>query len=143
MHVSRLERQAPQQFDVLAVDAFSSDAIPTHLLTNEAVELYFRHLQPDGVLAVHISNRFLDLAPVCLRAAEHVGRAAIVVRNASDEMSNASHWVLITANSALLQNGPLAGADTQPATAQASFKGWTDQYSSVWPVLTLGKQPSP
>ena len=59
-----LERESPENFDVLAVDAFSSDSIPVHLLTLEAMELYFRHLRPDGVLAVHISNRYLDLAPV-------------------------------------------------------------------------------
>ena len=51
-----LEREAPENFDVLAVDAFSSDSIPVHLLTLEAIELYFRHLRPDGVLAVHISR---------------------------------------------------------------------------------------
>jgi hypothetical protein len=137
-----LERQAPQQFDVLAVDAFSSDAIPTHLLTNEAIELYFRHLRSNGVLAVHISNRYLDLAPVCARAAEHVGRTAVLVRNAPDERSNASHWILITSNSALLQTAPFAGANLKPATAQPPFKGWTDQFSSVWPLLRLGEGQS-
>jgi hypothetical protein len=137
-----LERQAPQQFDVLAVDAFSSDAIPTHLLTNEAIELYFRHLRSNGVLAVHISNRYLDLAPVCVRAAEHVGRAAVLVRNAPDEMSNASHWILITSNSALLQTAPFAGANLKAATAQPQFNGWTDQYSSVWRLLRLDEGQS-
>src|SRR5262249_12979599 len=65
-----LERQEKQNFDALIVDAFSSDSIPVHLLTEEAMEVYFSHLKPDGVLAVHISNRYLDLEPVCLRAAE-------------------------------------------------------------------------
>ena len=59
-----LEREAPENFDVLAVDAFSSDSIPVHLLTREAMDLYFRHLKPDGILAVHISNRYLNLQPV-------------------------------------------------------------------------------
>lgn len=93
-----LEQQRPQNFDVLAVDAFSSDAIPTHLLTSEAVELYFRHLKPGGVLAVHISNRYLNLAPVCQRAAEHVGRRAILLRDSGSSLSHASDWVLITSN---------------------------------------------
>ncbi len=127
---------------MLAVDAFSSDAIPIHLLTNEAFELYFRHLQPDGVLAVHISNRYLDLVPVCLRAAQHLGSSATVVRNAQDEIANASHWVLITSNSDLLHRRQFVGADMQPATAQPAFQGWTDQYSSVWSVLSLDKQRS-
>ena len=65
-----LERQESQQFDMLAVDAFSSDAIPIHLLTREALALYFHHLKPNGILALHISNRYLDLVPVCARGAE-------------------------------------------------------------------------
>ena len=134
-----LERQPPQAFDVLVIDAFSSDAIPMHLLTNEAVALYFRHLKPDGVLAIHISNRYLDLTPVCLRAAEHVKRMAMVVRSPGDEMSNASDWVLVTSNQALLQHPLFTGAYMLPAHASASFAGWTDQYSSVWPVLSLGR----
>ena len=135
-----LERQEPQHFDVLVVDAFSSDAIPTHLLTNEAMEVYFRHLRPDGVLAVHISNRYLDLAPVCLRAAEHLNRMAWLIRSPADKMSHASDWVLITSNRELLDHPSFTGAHPQPAQAAASFRGWTDQYSSVWPVLSLGRR---
>ncbi len=59
-----MEREAPENFDLLVVDAFSSDAIPVHLLTEEAMALFLHHLRPDGVLAVHISNRYLDLQPV-------------------------------------------------------------------------------
>ena len=64
-----LETEAPQGYDVLALDAFSSDAIPTHLLTREAFEVYRRHLAPGGVLAVHVTNRYLDLKPVVRGAA--------------------------------------------------------------------------
>jgi hypothetical protein len=138
-----LERQPRQDFDVLAVDAFSSDAIPTHLLTREAMDVYFRHLKPDGVLAVHISNRYLDLAPVALRAAEHVGRSATVVRHASDGMSYASVWVLITSNRELLSHPQFFGADMRPAIADASFAGWTDRYGSLWPILTLRGSRAP
>src|SRR5205807_5602010 len=67
-----LEREPAQNFDVLALDAFSSDAIPVHLLTVEAFKTYLRHLKPDGVLAVHISNRYLDLVPVVQQAARHL-----------------------------------------------------------------------
>jgi hypothetical protein len=133
-----LERQARQNFDLLVVDAFSSDAVPTHLLTKEAIRLYFEHLKPDGVLAMQISNRYLDLTPVCFRAAEHVGRSATVLRMASDGMFNGSVWVLITSNKDLLQRPQFAGADMQPAYAAADFVGWTDQYSSLRPVLHLG-----
>jgi SAM-dependent methyltransferase len=133
-----LEHQPPQHFDLLAVDAFSSDAIPVHLLTNEAVDLYFRHLQPDGVLAIHISNRYLDLTPVCLRAAEHVHRSAILIRSPADDMANASDWVLITSNQALLSHPLFTGAHMQSLQTSPSFDGWTDQHTSLWPVLSLG-----
>jgi len=135
-----LERQRPQRFDVLVVDAFSSDAIPTHLLTREAVELYFRHLEPDGVLAIHISNRYLDLTPVCARAAEHAGRDAIVLRDPAGSLSDASDWVLITSNYELLSGPAFSDAHMFPAEADPSFEGWTDQYSSLWPVLHLRRR---
>jgi spermidine synthase len=132
-----LERQPPQNFDLLAIDAFSSDAIPTHLLTNEAFELYFKHLKPNGVLAVHISNRFVDLVPVCARAAEHVNRPARVIRSTSDGTYDTSIWVLITANRELMARPEFQGSNTYMARAAHSFKGWTDQYSSLWPVLNI------
>jgi hypothetical protein len=132
-----LERQPPQQFDLLAIDAFSSDAIPSHLLTNEAFELYFKHLKPNGVLAVHISNRYVDLVPVCARAAEHVGKPARVVRSLSDGMFDTSIWVLVTANEALFERPQFQDASMYPATANPTFVGWTDQYGSIWPLLNL------
>ena len=130
-----LERQPPQKLDLLAIDAFSSDAIPTHLLTAEAFELYFRHLKPEGVLAVHISNRYIDLVPVCARGAEHVNRPGRVVRSIGDGTYDTSIWVVITANRHLMQRPEFQGSNTYPARAAASFDGWTDQYSSVWPLL--------
>jgi hypothetical protein len=132
-----LERQPPQQFDLLAIDAFSSDAIPAHLLTNEAFELYFKHLRPGGVLAVHISNRYVNLVPVCARAAEHVGKSARVVRSVSDGMFDTSIWVLVTANESLFERAQFQDASMYPATANPTFTGWTDQYSSLWPLLNL------
>jgi len=80
-----LEREQPENFDVLAVDAFSGDAIPVHLLTREAMDLYFRHLRPDGLLAVHISNRHLDLLPVLAVEARSSGRRARVVDTEDDD----------------------------------------------------------
>ncbi len=132
-----LERQPPQQFDLLAIDAFSSDAIPTHLLTREAFELYFKHLKPNGVLAVHISNRFIDLVPVCARSAEYVHRSARVVRSISDGTYDTSIWVVVTTNQELLARPEFQGSNTYDATAAESFPGWSDQYSSVWPLLRV------
>jgi spermidine synthase len=75
-----LEREPKQNFDVLVVDAFTSDVIPVHLLTREAFRLYFLHLKKSGVLAVHVSSRYLDLAPVVhLAAAESMGKHATLV----------------------------------------------------------------
>ena len=70
---AELARGPPQRFDVLAIDAFSSDAIPAHLLTREAVAVYLAHLDPGGILAVHITNRYVDLAPVVRGIAAHFG----------------------------------------------------------------------
>src|SRR5579872_7350574 len=81
----QLANEGPQNYDILAVDAFSSDAIPVHLLTREAIQLYFRHLKPEGVLALHISNRYLDLKPVCEGGATAVGREAWVIEDEGDE----------------------------------------------------------
>jgi hypothetical protein len=132
-----LEREPRQQFDLLVVDAFSSDAIPTHLLTQEAVRLYFEHLKPGGVLAIQISNRYLDLTPVIARAAEHMHRKAVIVRHSSDGVSNASVWALITTREDLFGSEAFRDARMVPASAEPGFAGWTDQYSSLWPVLNL------
>ena len=95
-----MENQPSQQFDVLAVDAFSSDAIPVHLLTREAVALYFRHLQPNGILAVHVSNRYLDLVPVVSRHARDFAKSAIDVDDDGTDADylSSSDWVLVTAD---------------------------------------------
>src|SRR5438270_288128 len=74
-----MEAEPPQQYDVIAVDAFSGDAIPVHLMTAEALRLYQRHMRPGGILAFHISNNFLDLAPVVQAEAEHAGVPAVIV----------------------------------------------------------------
>ena len=92
----------PPQLDLLAVDAFSSDAIPVHLLTREAMAVYFRHLKPDGMLALHISNRYLDLEPVCERGAEYFGRADGLDDGSEAPYLSASTWVLVTSDLSIL-----------------------------------------
>ncbi|MFM8678166.1 MAG: spermidine synthase, partial [Alphaproteobacteria bacterium] len=93
-----LEREAPRSFDVLAVDAFTGDAIPVHLLTEEAFATWLRHLREGGILAVHVSNKYLDLAPVVRLAAERAGWQARLVDDPGDEgdeVASASSWVLV------------------------------------------------
>jgi hypothetical protein len=134
-----LERQEPQNFDLLAVDAFSSDAIPIHLLTREAVGLYFSHLKPDGILALHVSNRYLDLIPVCARDAEAFHRRATVVSDEGDEEDylSSSTWVLLTSDDQWFKALSFAKADMSNAQAPARFRGWTDDYSNIFQILKL------
>jgi len=133
-----LERQRPQHFDVLILDAFSSDAIPMHLLTREAFAQYQRHLSADGVLAVHISNRYLDLEPVCARAAQQLDRPARLLHTSMGATIDASDWVIIAPGEAYWNEPVFAGASVEELHVPALFAGWTDQYSSLWPLLKLG-----
>jgi spermidine synthase len=134
-----LQDQAAMQFDVLAVDAFSSDAIPTHLLTNEAFSVYAKHLKPDGVLAIHISNKYLNLEPVCELAARRISRRAKLVPDSATALSDASNWVLITSDESLWTNAAFADARLDALAVIPGFAGWTDQYSSLWTLLRLGR----
>ncbi len=79
-----MEREAPQGFDVLAIDAFSSDAIPVHLITREALSVYLRHMKPGGIIAFHVTNRYLDLAPVVQQLAAAAGLHAVLVADDGD-----------------------------------------------------------
>lgn len=131
-----LEREQPNDFDVLAVDCFSGDSIPVHLLTKEAVELYFRHLKPDGILAVHVSNRFLELEPVVERIAAALKKANLQVESEEDEEGNCfgSTWVLVAANPDIFKQEVFEGAG-KPVEWRPGLKMWTDDYSSLFGIL--------
>lgn len=131
-----LERQPPQRLDLLAVDAFSSDSIPVHLLTLEAFELYFRHLKPDGILAVHISNRHLYLEPIVAAAAEKLGKDTVLIESPGDSANEIflARWVLL-ANRGVFQQLPHVEEAGEPARSIARVKLWTDSYSSLFAVL--------
>lgn len=131
-----LEREPKQNFDVIVVDAFSGDSIPVHLLTREAFALYFRHLKASGVLAVHISNRYLDLKPVVGRAAEALGKEAVVV-NSKDDIKDyifSAEWVLVTGHRRFLEN-PLIKKAGKRFNVPKGFRIWTDDYSSLYRIL--------
>jgi hypothetical protein len=130
-----LEREAPENFDVLAVDAFSSDSIPVHLLTRQAMDVYFRHLQPDGVLAVHISNRYLDLAPVLAGEVAATGKIARVVDTEDDESQDVfgATWVLVTSPESGFDDGEKNGST--PLVAHRTVRLWTDDYSNLFQIL--------
>jgi SAM-dependent methyltransferase len=131
-----LETEAPQEYDVLAVDAFSSDSIPVHLLTREAFDLYFRHLKEGGILAVHVSNRYLDLQPVVRRAAEVMGKEAVVVESEDDEEDGVygATWILISGDRRRFERSALREAG-KPLPAGDHMRLWTDDYSNLFRIL--------
>lgn len=134
-----LERQAPQGFDVLALDAFSSDAIPAHLLTVEAMQLYLGHLRDaDGIIAVHISNRYLDLDPVVRGLAEALDLAVVRIDDDDDDENSriyASEWMLLARDARALAR---ITADVEPEAVpdwDGPWPRWTDAYSNLVDVL--------
>jgi spermidine synthase len=132
-----LERERSQQFDMLVMDAFSGDSVPVHLITREAFEIYFRHLKPEGVVAVNISNRYLDLRRVVERAASSFGKIAILYTFKADESDvfcYSSSWVLV-APSSIRQSAPGLVKAGEILTPTASFRMWTDDFSNMWSIL--------
>ena len=130
-----LQEGHAQNFDVLAVDAFSSDSIPVHLLTKEAMELYFRHLRPDGILAVHISNRYLDLQPVLEGEANATQKIARLVDTEEDDTQDVfgATWVLIT-SPATGFTGEILSSSTV-LDSKRTVRLWTDEYSNLFQIL--------
>lgn len=132
-----LERDPIQNFDVLAVDAFSGDSIPVHLLTKEAFQLYFRHLKgPNGVLAVHVSNKHLRLGPVVERIATSLGMKTLEITN--EEIDEAqvfsSDWVLVYRPEAAIANNPLVTSAGEKVAARPELRTWTDDYSNLFQI---------
>jgi len=123
-------------FDLLVVDAFSSDAIPKHLLTKECNAVYWKHLTPDGLLAIHITNRYLDLLPVVKGLAKDANRSwvRIEVAASKDRLRRASVWTVITNNSTFLNAQGVKRVASVPVK-QAAALLWTDDFSSLWHVL--------
>jgi SAM-dependent methyltransferase len=139
-----LAQQPPGRFDLLAVDAFSSDSVPMHLLTREAFAVYGRALQPDGVLAVHISNRYMDLKPVIAAAAHEGGWEAVLLSysiRGVDKRENAtpSVWVIMSRNSASVDRVVLTGPPAlwEQLEPRRGFAAWTDDYATILPLLKL------
>jgi SAM-dependent methyltransferase len=128
-----LEREPAQGFDVLAVDAFSGDSIPVHLITLEAVATYLRHMKPTGVIAFHVSNRFLDLKPVLLAIAERHGLEYAFVHEKGEDGGTTSDWVLLTRNKPLILR-PEIVQDTEPVAPQPGWRLWTDAYNNLLQV---------
>ncbi|HWQ53272.1 MAG TPA: fused MFS/spermidine synthase [Bryobacteraceae bacterium] len=131
-----LEREPQQAFDVLAVDAFSGDSIPVHLLTREAFALYRRHLAPGGVLAVHVSNKYLDLTPVVRMQADALGEPSMLLDTEDNDATGTfgATWVLISARQEFFAK-PAIKAVAEEAEPKKGLRLWTDDYSNLFQIL--------
>ena len=123
-----------QGFDVLVVDAFAGDAIPVHLLTREAIEIYLRKLSPSGVLAIHISNRYLDLRPVVHELAERFKLHSGWVHSPGGPLSQQSDWILLARDDEVLGQVEVASR-LQSLDSQRKVRLWTDDYSNLFQIL--------
>ncbi|HEX3097250.1 MAG TPA: fused MFS/spermidine synthase, partial [Usitatibacter sp.] len=129
-----LEREAPRGYDVIAVDAFSGDSIPVHLITLEAVGEYLRHLKPGGVIAFHVSNRFLDLKPILLAIAGKRGLEYAYLHEPGEGGATTSDWVLLTRDLKFLLQ-PSIEEITEPVLPEPEWSLWTDDFNNLWQVL--------
>ena len=135
-----LEREPNQKFDVLAMDAFSGDSIPMHLLTREAMAIYMRHLAAGGVLAFQATNRFIDIAPVVVGLAEEYGLTAVLISDTPQDTDGANYWlsatdqILVTSNRRLLQSDQIRETGKVLA-ARPDFRIWTDDYNNLFQIL--------
>ena len=129
-----LEREAPQNYDVIAVDAFSGDSIPVHLITVEAVAEYLRHLKPEGVIAFHVSNRFLDLKPVLLAIAERHKLEYAYLHESGESGGTTSDWVVLTRHKPFILKPSIVEA-TEPVAPRPDWRIWTDSYNNLMQVF--------
>jgi len=130
-----LEREAPNGFDILMMDAFSGDSIPVHLVTAEAFEQYFRHLKPDGIIVVHISNKFLDLEPVLARVAQKFSKPAVTIESEEDDSGNCfgTTFVLVANDPAIFRKPEFQGGHAPSFADKVAI--WTDDYSNLFQIL--------
>ncbi|MBL9203174.1 MAG: fused MFS/spermidine synthase [Opitutaceae bacterium] len=138
-----MENEPPQNFDFLIMDAFSSDAVPVHLLTREAFAIYLRHLKDGGVILVNISNRFLDLRPVVENAAREFKLRSHTIASEDGDMGEAEEgawwlygatWMVLSKNLEFMNNRELTSAASPPASAN-TIPLWTDDYTSMFRIL--------
>jgi len=129
-----------QAYDLLVLDAFSSDSIPIHLMTREALSLYLSRLAPDGVLVMHISNRHLRLAPIVARLAATQKLIALhqmeLTAPGWPEGKNPSHWIVMARNPVDL-DALSKDKRWSPLVASPSTPLWTDDFSNILSALSV------
>jgi spermidine synthase len=124
----------PQSFDVLVLDAFSGDAIPVHLLTSEAIEIFLRELTPDGVIAIHVTNRYLDLEPVVAEIATHFALRSGRVHQSEGPLVKPSDWIILARNNSILGRTDFT-SKLSPLDHRRKVRLWTDDYSNLFQIL--------
>ena len=135
-----LEREPVQNYDVMAIDAFSGDSIPMHLITREAMAAYLRHLKPDGVIVFQATNRFVDIAPVVSRLAAEFGMTAVLVSDNPESNDGADYWIsgtdqiIVTRNARILEAAPIKSV-AQKLAPHPNFRIWTDDYYNLLRIL--------
>jgi spermidine synthase len=134
-----MESEAPQEFDILVVDAFTGDAPPVHLLTGEAFDLYLQHLKTDGILAFHVSNRHLDLGRLVAATAESNDMKVIEIYTpeTGEVLDIASTWIVVTDNQDFIQNAAVVAAAKFGRKSFEETRVWTDKYSNLFQLLDL------
>jgi spermidine synthase len=127
-----------EKYNLLVIDAFSGDAIPTHLLTREAFEVYREHLLPDGIIAVHVSNTYLRLGPVVRTLAEHFGMKTVRIDGERDDerLRYSNSWILVTNNEDFVKSHPSRPLESDDDKLVVPI--WTDQYSNLFLILSQG-----
>ncbi|MEY3603916.1 MAG: hypothetical protein RIQ49_948 [Pseudomonadota bacterium] len=134
-----LEREAPRQYDVLAVDAFSGDSIPIHLVTKEAMAAYVKHLAPGGVIVFQATNRFVDLPPVAKRLADAFGLEAVLVEDSPQFSTGPERWYLHTDQIIMTKNKDLlkhpAFKEAKPISLRPDVGVFTDDHSNLLRIL--------
>jgi spermidine synthase len=126
-----------ENLDFLAMDAFTSDAVPMHLLTLEAYATYARHMKPDGILAVNISNRYLDLEPIMAQAAKQMGWTGVIVYDEgnSEFFYVSNTWVLLSKSPAVFSHPNFQDGSTTALQVRQEKRVWTDDYSNILQIL--------
>jgi tetratricopeptide (TPR) repeat protein len=139
-----LEREPPQDFDLLAIDAFNSDAVPVHLLTEEAFRIYGRHLKTNGIIAVHITNRSLNLEPVVINLARHFDYQVTAIDYAAPPGQwwiIPSVWMLLSHRGEIINSPAIHQAARPLQTHPESVPLWTDDFASLFQILHSAARP--
>lgn len=132
-----LEREPANNFDVLVIDAFSSDSIPTHLITREALAVYLKHMQPNGIIAFHVTNRYLDLPPVVQKIADAAGMKTAFVSHDPDEKDDRysrTDWIMVTRDESFLTSDVVKKVSTA-VEVPAKMSLWTDDFNNLLRIL--------